>query len=77
MKKLLEFLVKGILGSDNFKIVEESENGQGHFIISVPKEMVGLIIGKEGKTIKTIRNLLRVKATLEKVGVPVSVQEES
>ncbi len=77
MKKLLEFLVEGILGNDKFTISESQETGQTHFVISVPKEFVGLIIGKEGKTIKTIRNLLRVKATLEKVGVGVSVEEKS
>jgi predicted RNA-binding protein YlqC (UPF0109 family) len=37
---------------------------------------MGLIIGKRGKTIRTIRNLLRVRATLEKKGVSVAVVEK-
>ncbi len=76
MRKLLEFLLKGILGDDNYSIEEEKEENHIRFLIDTEPENMGLIIGKRGKTIKTIRNLLRVRATLEKKGVSVAVVEK-
>jgi predicted RNA-binding protein YlqC (UPF0109 family) len=76
MRELLEFLLKGILGDDNYSIKEEKEENHIRFLIDTEPENMGLIIGKKGKTIKTIRNLLRVRATLEKKGVSVAVVEK-
>ncbi len=73
MKELLEYILNGIYGKD-FRIEERSENGLIHYIILVPQNDIGLIIGKQGKTIKAIRNLLKVRATLEKKGVTLSVE---
>ena len=74
MKDLLTFIVKGITGKDNFEITEETEGERSHFLIKVHEDSVGIIIGKEGKTIKAIRSLLKVRAILEKKGVSVSVE---
>ena len=76
MRELLEFLLKGILGDDNYSVEEEKEENHVRFLIDTEPENMGLIIGKRGKTIKTIRNLLRVRATLEKKGVSVAVVEK-
>lgn len=67
MKDLLVFILGGILGK-NSKF-EVSENIDGNVItltIKTSEEEGGLVIGKGGKTIKAIRNILRIKATLEK-----------
>ncbi len=74
MKDLLTFIVKGITGKDNFEIAEETQGESIHFLVKTPEDSVGIIIGKEGRTIKAIRSLLKVKATLEKKGVSVSVE---
>ena len=81
MKKLLEFLVKGILGDRNlpagrqeFEIVETSDAGRVLFTIKTEPDQVGLIIGKGGHTIKSLRNVLKVRATLEKLAVSVNVE---
>jgi predicted RNA-binding protein YlqC (UPF0109 family) len=80
MKELLEYLVKGLLGDGNlpagrqeFEIMEASETGRFAFTIKTAPENVGLIIGKGGHMIKSIRNVLKVRATLEKVMVSVDV----
>mgnify|MGYP001612763304 FL=1 len=73
MKKLLKFLVEKITGNKDFEIQESEEEGRVDYMILAPEEIVGMIIGKGGKTIKTIRNLLKVRATLEKKAVSVSV----
>jgi predicted RNA-binding protein YlqC (UPF0109 family) len=77
MKDLLTFLVEEMTGSKEFEIQESAEEGRHDFMILAPQEMVGMLIGKEGRTIKAIRNLLKVKATLEKEAVSVSVGEKA
>jgi predicted RNA-binding protein YlqC (UPF0109 family) len=77
MKQLLEFLVKGMAGTEDFDIEETDAGGRTEFVIHANPDFVGRIIGKGGKTIKAIRNLLKVKATLEKKAVGVSVIEKS
>ena len=74
MKELLEFLLKGLLGEEKFEIVEADDAGRILFTIKVAPEQVGLIIGKGGHTIKSLRNILKVRATLEKVAVSVNVE---
>lgn len=76
MKKLLEYLVKGITGLKDIEVKEEVDGDFLSFTILTAPETAGLIIGKQGKTIKTIKNLLRVKATLDKKGVSISVEEK-
>lgn len=74
MKDLLEFLLKGILGEEKFEIVENSEAGRRLFTVKTAPENIGLIIGKGGHTIKSLRNVLKVRATLEKVAVSLNVE---
>ena len=75
MKKLLEYIVGGILGNKDFTVKESVEDDFVGLSIKVPSKDIGLIIGKEGKIIKAIRNLLKVRATLERKGVSVSIEE--
>lgn len=75
VKKLLEYIIKGILGKKDFTVTESTGGGFVNLGIKVPGKDTGLIIGKEGRTIKAIRNLLKVRATLERKGVSVSIEE--
>lgn len=75
MKELLEFLLKGILGKEKFEIAEGEENGRISYTIKSAPENLGLIIGKGGRMIKSLRNVLKVRATLEKTAVTLNVEE--
>ncbi|KKP48071.1 MAG: hypothetical protein UR39_C0002G0174 [Candidatus Woesebacteria bacterium GW2011_GWA1_33_30] len=67
MKDLLEFIIKNILGKDvKFEILEEDNGSLVTLTVKTKDEDGGMIIGKQGKIIKAIRNILRIKATLEK-----------
>jgi predicted RNA-binding protein YlqC (UPF0109 family) len=77
MKELIEYLVKGITGSSEFSVEEISDQGHTEFVIKANPSLIGLIIGKKGRTIRSIRNLVKVRATLEKKAVSVSVTEDS
>jgi predicted RNA-binding protein YlqC (UPF0109 family) len=76
MKELLEFLLKGITGKADFLVEETIENGRVDLKICADPENVGIIIGKNGGTIKAIQNILRVRARLKKTSVFIDVTEK-
>ncbi len=75
MKDLLEYLLKGILGEEKFDISENEDAGRTNYLIKTAPENMGLIIGKGGKMIKSLRNILKVRATLEKKAVSLNIEE--
>jgi predicted RNA-binding protein YlqC (UPF0109 family) len=77
MKDLLDYIIREATGSDEFTIEEELEGSKIKFIIKADPSIVGLIIGKGGKTIKSIRNIVKVRAVIEKVSVNIFVQDAS
>ncbi len=79
MKDLLKFLLQGILGDvdskkESFEIIESEEGGRVSYTIKSAPENMGLIIGKGGRMIKSLRNILKVRATLEKTAVTLNVE---
>lgn len=67
MKELLEFILRNILGEKSkFEIIEEKDESIVKLTVKTSDEEGGMVIGKGGKVIKAIRNILRIKATLEK-----------
>lgn len=73
MKELLEFIIKNILGTHSassgqakFEVTETDDNSIVTLTVKTKDEDGGMIIGKQGKIIKAIRNILRIKATLDK-----------
>lgn len=75
MKELLSFILKAITGKE-IPVEEKTEGERINFVITPPEDLTGIIIGKGGKTIKAIRNLLKVKATLEKKIFFLSVEPQ-
>lgn len=74
MKDLLEYMLTGILGEEKFEIVETEDDGRINYTIKSDPKNMGLIIGKGGRMIKSLRNLLKVRATLEKTSVNLNVE---
>jgi len=77
MQDLVTYLVKNITGSDNIHVVESKVEDRTDLAIKAPKDIIGLIIGKGGNTIKNIRRVVKIKASLEGVYVNVFVEEAS
>jgi len=77
MKKLLEHILSSITEKDNFQVEETKQDSVINYNILVNPEVIGLIIGKSGRTIKAIQNILRVKARLEKTSVFLNITEKS
>lgn len=74
MNETLSYILKAILGTD-VKIEEEEESGFITFTARIPKDQVGIVIGKNGKTIHAIKTLLKIKAIKEDKRIDVRVLE--
>jgi len=73
IKLLLEPLVKDI---KKIKIESESlENNSINFQVTIPKDDIAKVIGREGKMIKAIKNLLKIRASKEQVYAHIEVME--
>lgn len=75
MKDLLNFLLKGVLDKEKFEVSESEEEGRLIYTIKTDPKNIGLLIGKEGRMIKSLRNALKVRATLEKRAVSLNIAE--
>ena len=63
MKNALTYIIKGVVDKpDEVDILEEENQGIVSFTVKVSQEDMGKIIGKEGKVIKAIRNIMRIPA---------------
>lgn len=76
MKELLEFIVKGIVTKpDSIQIDEEISEEGITLLLTVDPEDMGIIIGKGGQTIRSIRKLLAVRAMAENVRVNLQLND--
>ncbi len=67
MKDLLAFLTKSIVDHPEEIVIEEKEEDeQTNLSLQAHPEDIKMIIGKKGRTIKAIRELLKIRAIKEK-----------
>lgn len=76
MKDNLVYILNNILEEQNLEIAEEEKDGFTNLVIHAPKECIGRIIGKNGKIINSIKNVLKVKAIKENKRIDVQVVEK-
>ncbi|MCW1948826.1 MAG: KH domain-containing protein [Candidatus Shapirobacteria bacterium] len=72
VKETLEYILSSITNKEDNITVEEHQEGDMNIIeIIAPKEIIGKIIGKEGKIIKSIRTILNLSFHQEKFIVKI------
>jgi len=76
MIELTTFIIKNITGSEDFRVTEEEIDDRLTIQVDANQSIVGLIIGKEGKTIKNIRKLLAILATKTDKIIAINVTEQ-
>ncbi len=68
MKELLHYIIKRIVNNpEEVEIQEETINDTINLRLKVSPEDMGLVIGKNGSTIQSLRNILKIKAIKEDV----------
>ena len=76
MKDILTYIIKSIVeNEDEVKITEEENQGIVNLVISVDPPEIGKVIGKEGKVIKAIRNVMRIPAMKQNKKIYISLAE--
>lgn len=76
MKDTLKFIISSIVENEKeVEVTEEEDQGVINFTIKVDPSEMGKIIGKEGKVIKAIRNLMRIPAVLQNKKIYITLAE--
>lgn len=76
MKEFIQYIVEQIVNHpDEIKVIELDEDGFTKYIIEVADEDMGLVIGKHGRTIKSVRSLVKSKAIKDGVRIRVELKE--
>jgi predicted RNA-binding protein YlqC (UPF0109 family) len=77
MKDLLQYLAKSLVSHpESVEIKETSNDDTSVFEVKVAKEDLGRIIGKQGRTAKSIRTLLNAAAAVSNRKVVLEIVEE-
>lgn len=75
-KNLLEYIVKNLVNHpENIEISEEQVDKKVVLKLKVDKEDMGRVIGKEGRIIRSIRELIYAYAMKEHKKVTVEIEE--
>lgn len=74
MQELLEYMLKNILEGE-FTVTEEDENGFIVYKVTASQDEIGKIIGKGGKTINALKNILKIRAIKEDKKIDIQVVE--
>lgn len=75
MKEVLVYIINKIVPDPSNIIIEENitESGDIEFSIKAPEEYRGLIIGKDGKNILSIKNIVSIIAKRENKRVFIKI----
>lgn len=76
MKELLEYILTHTFSNTEITVSEnESEEGDVILTIHAPQEEIGKIIGKGGKVINAMKQLVKIQAIKENKRVEINVEE--
>lgn len=75
MKKLLELILDSIFDNKDITVDETEEDGIITLTIHAPQEEMGKIIGKKGKVINSMKQVIKILAIKEDKKVELQVAE--
>ncbi|KKP93677.1 MAG: hypothetical protein UR98_C0003G0047 [Parcubacteria group bacterium GW2011_GWA1_36_12] len=76
MQDLIESLLEPLVENIKKVSIEKSQEGKNvKYTIRVPKKDIAKVIGKEGKMIKSIKNLVKIRSIKEDLFTTIEVSE--
>lgn len=77
MKEFIEYILNQLVAHpDQLSVTEDDQNGFITYHIDVAEDDMGLVIGKGGRTIRSIRSLVKAKAIKDGVRVRIELVEK-
>lgn len=76
MKDLILYITRGITGEESITVDETEENEITIFTLHIPQDKIGMVIGKGGRTINSIKNIAKVIAIRENKRIALEIAEE-
>ena len=78
MKALLSWTISQLVDHPDKVVINEKSDGDFTiYSLSVAPEDMGMVIGKEGKIIKSLRQLLKIPALIQKKKVTLALMEQN
>lgn len=74
MKELLNYILESIVEGE-FSVEEEDQDGFIVYKVTAPQDEIGKIIGKGGKTINALKNILKIRAIKENKKIDIQIAE--
>jgi len=75
MQELLEYILKNSFGNPDIKVSSSDDNGNVILTIHAPQSEIGRIIGKGGKVINAMKQIVKILAIKENKRVEINVEE--
>jgi len=76
MEDLIKSLLKPLVSDIKKVKIETSQDGDNtKYILSIPQKDIAKVIGKNGKMIKAIKNLVKIKSVKENVYTSIELIE--
>ncbi len=75
MKETLEYILTAIIDNKEITVTESEEEGSIILTIHAPQDEIGRIIGKGGKVINAMKQLVKIQAIRENKRVEINVEE--
>lgn len=77
MDKLLRYLTEEITGNKDIEISQEDTEGVTNYTIKAPQSVMGMLIGKSGKTIRAIRSVCKARAIIDQTNINIRLEEKA
>lgn len=75
MKELLEYILNALFANPAITVSQEDDDEYLTLIINAPTDEIGKIIGKKGKVINAIKQLVKIQAIKDNKRVEIQVAE--
>ena len=77
MVELVRYIVSNLGDDQNFDVEEiEKEDGETELRIILPKDEMGRVIGKQGRSAKSIRTVVKAASSKSKIKYSVDICEK-
>jgi predicted RNA-binding protein YlqC (UPF0109 family) len=77
MRELLEYILTNTIANEAITVTESEEDGSTILTIHAPQEEIGRIIGKGGKVINAMKQLVKIQAIRDNKRVEINVEENA